>query len=84
MRMAIRDTGIGILEEERQRIFEEFYRTANARATEREGTGLGLSFARQVIERHAGRIWVESNSGKGSTFYLTLPKSTSGHDADMT
>ncbi len=74
VRMAICDTGIGIPEEDQQRIFEEFYRTENARTTERDGTGLGLSFARQVIERHTGRIWVESNSGKGSTFYLTLPK----------
>jgi len=74
VRIAIQDTGIGIAEKEQERIFDEFYRTKDARTTERDGTGLGLSFAKQVIERHAGRIWVESSPGKGSTFYLTLPK----------
>jgi signal transduction histidine kinase len=80
--IAIQDTGIGIAEKEQERIFEEFYRTENARTTERDGTGLGLSFAKQVIERHAGRIWVESNSGKGSTFFLTLPMPTPEKDAN--
>ena len=70
----IADTGIGIPEDDLDKVFEEFYRAENARTTERDGTGLGLSFARHVIERHAGRIWVESNPGKGSTFNLTLPK----------
>lgn len=72
--MAIVDTGIGIPEAEQQRIFDEFYRAENARTTERDGTGLGLSFARHVLERHAGRIWVESTPGKGSTFHIALPK----------
>ncbi len=55
------------------RIFDEFYRAQNARETERDGTGLGLAFARQVVERHGGRIWVEGNPGGGSVFTFTLP-----------
>ncbi len=69
----ITDTGIGIPEAELPRIFEEFYRAENARAVERDGTGLGLAFAKQVIERHGGRIWAENNPGGGSMFAFTLP-----------
>jgi len=70
------DTGIGVPEADFARIFEEFYRADNARAVERDGTGLGLSFAKQVVERHGGRIWVENNPDGGSTFSFILPKTT--------
>jgi signal transduction histidine kinase len=70
----VRDTGIGIPEGEKEKIFEEFYRAENARKTERDGTGLGLSIARQVVERHGGRIWAENNEGGGSTFSFSIPK----------
>jgi signal transduction histidine kinase len=69
----VADTGIGIPESALPRLFEEFYRADNARAAERDGTGLGLAFARQVVERHGGRIWFESNPGGGSVFTFTLP-----------
>jgi signal transduction histidine kinase len=69
----VTDTGIGIPELELPRIFEEFYRAENARAVERDGTGLGLAFAKQVVERHGGRIWAENNPDGGSTFAFTLP-----------
>jgi signal transduction histidine kinase len=69
----VADTGIGIPEASLPHIFEEFYRADNARAIERDGTGLGLAFARQVVERHGGHIWVENNPGGGSTFTFTLP-----------
>jgi signal transduction histidine kinase len=69
----ITDTGIGIPEADLPRIFEEFYRAENARAVERDGTGLGLAFAKQVIERHGGHIWAENNPGGGSLFAFTLP-----------
>jgi signal transduction histidine kinase len=73
VRVKITDTGIGIPEEALPHIFQEFYRAENARAIERDGTGLGLAFARQVIERHGGQIWAENNPGGGSTFTFTLP-----------
>jgi len=74
IRVTVSDTGIGIPSEALEHLFEEFYRAPNARATERDGTGLGLSFAKQVVERHGGRIWVQNNPDRGSTFGFTLPK----------
>jgi len=70
----VSDTGIGIPQEEVPRVFEEFYRATNARKIEREGTGLGLSIVKQIVERHGGRIWVESKEGNGTTFRFTLPE----------
>jgi signal transduction histidine kinase len=74
--VSIADTGIGIPEADLPHIFEEFYRADNARAIERDGTGLGLAFAKQVIERHGGRIWVWNNAAAGATFSFTLPANT--------
>jgi signal transduction histidine kinase len=71
----ISDTGIGIPREELPKIFDEFYRATNARKVEEDGTGLGLSISKQIVERHGGRIWVQSNEGPGTTFRFTLPKS---------
>ena len=72
--LEISDTGIGVPEDDIEKIFEEFYRSKNARDVERDGTGLGLSIAKQVIERHHGRIWAKNNPQTGSTFSFTLPK----------
>lgn len=72
----ITDTGIGIPPDEKDRIFEEFYRASNARRAERDGTGLGLSISKEVVERHGGTIWVALQQGRGSTFNFTLPKYT--------
>lgn len=74
IRVTISDTGIGIPAEAMAHIFEEFYRAANARATERDGSGLGLAFARQVVERHGGEIEARNNPNAGTTFTFTLPK----------
>jgi two-component system phosphate regulon sensor histidine kinase PhoR len=68
---AISDTGVGIAEEDLQRIFERFYKADRARSG--GGTGLGLSIARHLVESHGGRIWAESEPGKGSTFYISIP-----------
>ncbi|MFZ6028904.1 MAG: ATP-binding protein [Chloroflexota bacterium] len=67
----VRDTGIGIASEDLPRIFERFYKVDRARTT--SGTGLGLAIARHLIEAHNGRIWVESELNRGSTFYFTIP-----------
>jgi signal transduction histidine kinase len=72
----VRDTGIGIPENEIDKIFNEFFRASNARKIERNGTGLGLSIVKQITEMHGGKIWVENNPTGGSTFSFTLPKSS--------
>lgn len=79
--VSITDTGIGIPEADLPHIFEEFYRANNARAIERDGTGLGLAFAKQVVERHGGRIWAQNNPNGGATFIFTLPRNTSHQES---
>jgi len=70
----VRDTGIGMSPEQMSHLFEEFYRTEEAKAMERQGTGLGLSIIKRIVESYGGRIWVESEKGKGSKFSFALPK----------
>ncbi|MHC4352145.1 MAG: sensor histidine kinase [Planctomycetota bacterium] len=72
----ISDTGIGIPKQEQDKVFDEFFRATNARRTERDGTGLGLSIVKYIVERHGGQISIESEEGCGTTFKLTLPKTT--------
>jgi len=69
----VSDTGKGIPEGDQKKIFEPFYQSSNDVEGKPRGTGLGLSISRGVIEKHQGKIWVESETGKGSTFYFTLP-----------
>ncbi len=71
------DTGIGIPEYEFGAIFERLYRVKQDKMG-RPGVGLGLAICKKLIEAHGGQIWVESEVGKGSTFYFTLPAETSG------
>jgi two-component system phosphate regulon sensor histidine kinase PhoR len=71
IRFTVGDTGIGIAAEDLPRIFERFYKVDRSRAT--SGTGLGLAIARHLVEAHGGRIWVESEVGKGSSFQFTIP-----------
>jgi signal transduction histidine kinase len=72
VRVAVSDTGPGIAAEDQARIFEQFQQT-NAGSELHEGTGLGLALSKRLVELHGGRIWVESELGKGSTFVFTLP-----------
>jgi len=67
----IKDNGMGIAPEYHQRVFGLF----NKLDAKTEGTGVGLALVKRIIEVHGGRIWVESEAGKGSVFYFTLPKS---------
>jgi len=69
----VTDTGIGMNEEDRRRIFEKFYRSPDRRVTEITGSGLGLAIAREVVRMHGGDITVESEIDQGSSFTLTLP-----------
>jgi len=68
------DTGIGIPAEDLGKVFEEFFRAGNARKNEKDGTGLGLSIVKQIVERHSGKISVQSQEGQGSTFTVIMPK----------
>jgi CheY-like chemotaxis protein len=70
----VSDTGEGIYPEESEKIFEEFYRIGDSLEGRPRGSGLGLSICKNIVEAHGGRIWVESELGKGSTFYFMLPK----------
>lgn len=70
---SIKDTGLGIPEDQKKRVFSRFFRAANVMRLDTEGTGLGLFITKNIIEAHGGRIWFESEEGKGSTFYFTLP-----------
>ncbi len=70
----IADTGCGIPEEAREKIFEEFYRVDNAINEQVKGTGLGLALVKHIVEAHGGKIWVDSKAGYGSTFSFTLPQ----------
>jgi len=71
--VAVCDTGPGISVDDQAKIFEEFQQADSSITRKKGGTGLGLSIAKRIIEMHGGRIWVESEPGKGSTFYFTLP-----------
>ncbi|HET6822979.1 MAG TPA: ATP-binding protein, partial [Anaerolineales bacterium] len=70
---AVQDSGIGIPKNDLPRLFEKFYRGTNREALSQRGTGLGLAIVKSIAERHGGNTWVESELGKGSTFYLQVP-----------
>jgi|SoiMetStandDraft_2_1073263.scaffolds.fasta_scaffold06363_2 GAF domain-containing protein len=72
--ISVSDTGIGIAPEDQPKIFEEFRQVGSDYAHKVEGTGLGLTLAKKFVELHGGKIWVESEVGKGSTFSFSLPE----------
>jgi len=74
VRFCVEDFGAGIASEHLSRLFERFYRVDKTRSRESGGTGLGLSIAKHIIESHRGRMWVESELGRGSRFCFTLPR----------
>jgi signal transduction histidine kinase len=71
--VAVQDNGPGISQADQGKIFEEFQQADNSATKKKGGTGLGLSISRRIVEMHGGRLWVESELGKGSVFQFTLP-----------
>ena len=71
--VSVTDTGPGIPLDQQDRIFEQFHQVDSSMTKTKGGTGLGLAIAKQIVEMHGGRIWVESTPGKGSTFQMELP-----------
>lgn len=71
--ITVKDSGLGIAREDQAAIFEEFHQLKSTGSAKLEGTGLGLSLAKRLVELHGGRIWVESEVGKGAAFSFTLP-----------
>jgi signal transduction histidine kinase/CheY-like chemotaxis protein len=71
--VSVRDTGIGVPPEEHERIFEAFQRGGRTARTTTEGTGLGLTLSKRIVDLHGGRLWMESEPGVGSTFSFAIP-----------
>jgi len=76
--VSVADTGMGISAEDQPKLFTRFYRAEGARTSGTSGTGLGLYVTRSLVELHGGRIWLESEAGMGSTFYVTFPTAEGG------
>ncbi|GAB4581232.1 MAG: hypothetical protein Fur0022_39790 [Anaerolineales bacterium] len=78
--ISVQDTGIGISSADQIRLFEKFYRVPNKKAQVQRGSGLGLAIVKSIVEQHKGRIWVESELEKGSTFFVRLPIEQNIHE----
>ncbi len=74
IQISVRDTGIGIEDENKDKIFGKFYRTDSAKKQDVVGSGLGLYTIKHIVENHHGKIWFESSFGEGTTFFVELPK----------
>jgi signal transduction histidine kinase len=75
VQVSVSDTGPGVPPDEKEKIFAKFYRIAETNGENSKGTGLGLAISKALVELHGGKIWVESEEGRGSTFSFTLPLS---------
>jgi len=76
--ISVQDTGVGIAEEDQKRIFERFEQASVARRQGVSSTGLGLAIAKEIVELHGGKIWVESKPGEGSRFVFVFPRRSNG------
>lgn len=78
VQIRVRDYGTGIASEHLTRLFERFYRVDKARSRKQGGTGLGLAIVKHIAQAHRGKVWVESELGEGTTFYIQLPRMQQG------
>lgn len=81
LQVSVSDTGIGMSQEDLNKLFTAYFRSDNPLTREQPGTGLGLTITRGLIERHGGNIWVESQLGKGTTFHFTVPLAAEAQQA---
>jgi signal transduction histidine kinase len=84
VRISVADTGPGVSSEDRTRIFQRLQQSDQSTATSRQGLGLGLYIAKEIVVRHHGTIWVEGEPGKGSVFSFTLPTCEARRDSGLT
>jgi signal transduction histidine kinase len=73
LQVSVKDEGMGIKPEDQERLFDRYHRIESAHTQAIAGFGLGLYLSTEIIQRHQGKVWVESELGKGSTFYFNLP-----------
>ncbi len=73
MQISVKDTGVGISEEGKGKIFQKFYRDKEAEKEQVVGSGIGLFTSKKIVEDHGGKIWFESSTGEGTTFFFTIP-----------
>jgi signal transduction histidine kinase len=78
VKVTVKDTGIGMTADEKDRLFQEFFRAKNKFTRDITGTGLGLAILKKIVDEYAGRITVETEFGKGSTFTVYLPRVMNG------
>jgi signal transduction histidine kinase len=71
--LSVQDTGVGISPDEIANLFQKYRQSSSGQTSEHQGTGLGLVISKMIVEAHGGKIWVESEEGKGATFTFTLP-----------
>jgi signal transduction histidine kinase/CheY-like chemotaxis protein len=81
--VTVRDTGVGIADDDRERIFEAFQRGGRGVRTSTEGTGLGLTLSKRIVELHGGRLWMESTVGEGSLFGFSIPLAPAATPASL-
>ena len=74
VQVSVTDEGVGVPISEREKLFERFYRSASVSSSTISGFGIGLYLSAEIIQHHEGKIWIESEMGKGSTFYFTIPR----------
>jgi signal transduction histidine kinase len=75
--LAVSDSGLGIAPADQARLFEKFFRVKQRGSSQIKGSGLGLAIVKSIVERHGGKVWVDSKLGKGSTFFMEIPRNGS-------
>lgn len=76
--LAVSDSGLGIAPADQARLFEKFFRVKQRGSSQIKGSGLGLAIVKSIVERHGGKVWVDSKLGKGSTFFMEIPRNGAG------